>query len=265
MKIDPVTRWPFFVDHGSRRTTWDDPRYYEPGPHTSASANSFQNYPGNPYPSKQERCHEIANFLPNHSPSTYHSPLDGNISKNIVTEPSVYPRNSVRTPIEPGNVQPLAMENTIGKLGQYASSSTLKEDISQERHNTVDKGYLLKYSKEGDLAMSNTAVKVATDLKEFTVSEELKLQYPEIRKIEEIMQKSTELEQQVLAYNGRVGTKDYIFLEESLMNILLLLDKVETHGNIEIRNTRKLAVCKIQQLLTILESRTKSKMVSSNS
>lgn len=252
MKIDPVTGWPFFVDHGSRRTTWDDPRYYEPGPHTSASANSFQNYPGNSYPSKQERCHDITNFLPNHPPSIYYSPLDGNTPKNIVTEQSVYPSNSVRTHMEPGNIQPLAMENSISKPGQYASSSTLKEGITQERHNTADKGY-------------NTAVKIATDSEKFTVSEELKLKYPEIRKIEEIMQKSTKLEQQVLAYNGRVGTKDYIFLEESLMNILLLLDKVETHGNFEIRNTRKSAVCKIQQLLTTLESRAKSKMVSSNS
>ena len=58
VKIDPVTGWPFFVDHTSRRTTWDDPRYYEPGTRTSASAN-FESRPDNLYPSKQERCHEV--------------------------------------------------------------------------------------------------------------------------------------------------------------------------------------------------------------
>ena len=268
MKIDPATGWPFFVDHGSRRTTWDDPRYYESEPHISASANSFQNHPGNPYPSKQERCHEIANFLPNHPPSIYYLPLDEKTPKSIVTESSVYPSNSVRTHIEPGNIRPLAMENSMNKPGQYASKSTVKEDISQDRHSTIDKGYLLRHGKEGDIAMSSTTVKqetVVTDPERFTVSEEFKLKYPEGRKIEEIMQKSTELEHQVSAYNGTVGTKDYVFIEESLMNILLLLDKVETHGNFEIRHIRKSAVCKIQQLLTTLESRAKGKMVTSNS
>lgn len=26
MKMDPITGWPFFLDHDSRRTTWEDPR-----------------------------------------------------------------------------------------------------------------------------------------------------------------------------------------------------------------------------------------------
>ncbi|KAF7476918.1 BAG family molecular chaperone regulator 3 [Marmota monax] len=40
IKIDPQTGWPFFVDHNSRTTTWNDPRVPPQGPkETSSSAN----------------------------------------------------------------------------------------------------------------------------------------------------------------------------------------------------------------------------------
>ncbi|XP_051001355.1 BAG family molecular chaperone regulator 3 isoform X2 [Acomys russatus] len=40
IKIDPQTGWPFFVDHNSRTTTWNDPRVPPAGPkETASSAN----------------------------------------------------------------------------------------------------------------------------------------------------------------------------------------------------------------------------------
>ncbi|XP_047617476.1 BAG family molecular chaperone regulator 3 isoform X1 [Phacochoerus africanus] len=40
IKIDPQTGWPFFVDHNSRTTTWNDPRVPPEGPkETTSSAN----------------------------------------------------------------------------------------------------------------------------------------------------------------------------------------------------------------------------------
>ncbi|XP_070288260.1 BAG family molecular chaperone regulator 3 isoform X1 [Myotis yumanensis] len=40
IKIDPQTGWPFFVDHNSRTTTWNDPRVAPEGPKdTPSSAN----------------------------------------------------------------------------------------------------------------------------------------------------------------------------------------------------------------------------------
>lgn len=38
IKIDPQTGWPFFVDHNSRTTTWNDPRVPPEGPKESASS-----------------------------------------------------------------------------------------------------------------------------------------------------------------------------------------------------------------------------------
>ena len=93
-------------------------------------------------------------------------------------------------------------------------------------------------------------------------SEELKVDTvpPEVKRIEEIMKNSGELEEKVAAYTGVLGSKEYIYIEESLVAILLQLDKVETNGNIEIRKSRKSAVCKIQHVLTELESKAKSNM-----
>ncbi|KAF6316901.1 BAG cochaperone 3 [Rhinolophus ferrumequinum] len=40
IKVDPQTGWPFFVDHNSRTTTWNDPRVPPEGPkETPSSAN----------------------------------------------------------------------------------------------------------------------------------------------------------------------------------------------------------------------------------
>ena len=94
-----------------------------------------------------------------------------------------------------------------------------------------------------------------------TEAEEPKTSVPiEVKRIEEIMEKSVELEKKVTAYTGVLGSKDYIYIEESLVAILLQLDKVETNGNMEIRKARKSAVCRIQQMLTELESKAKNNM-----
>ena len=251
--MDPVTGWPFFIDHGSRRTTWDDPRYYEPGSNPSASA-SFQNYPSNPSPSQPERCHEITNSRNFQSPSIHYSfdrktPIR---AENTLTEQF---RNSLGAQIEPGNVGPkavgvgpLVMESSVSKHSHRTPNSTQKEGNNfQEQNVTGAHGSCISnYNSEGTMVSQD-----------FTDNEESKLMSPEIKRIEEIMLKSIELEKKVLSYSGTVGTKDYVFLEESLMDILLLLDKVETHGNSEIRKIRKSAVCRIQELLTILEKQSK--------
>jgi len=266
MKIDPVTGWPFFVDHGSRRTTWDDPRY-ETGPRPSASA-SFRNYPSNPYPGEPKKCHEITNFLPTYPSSAHHSSYERKpaplLAENTLSEQFGYPsRNAVRTQTELGNIRPLTMENSVGKSSN--PTSTLQKESHE--YSTPDKRYSPKLGVEEDItvhnttgAQNNTNLKI-TSPQSYTVSEGSELVSSAIKRIEEIMNKSIELEERVSSYCGMVGTKDYIFIEESLMTILLLLDKVETHGNLEIRKVRKSAVCKVQELLTTLENKAKGKMV----
>lgn len=84
---------------------------------------------------------------------------------------------------------------------------------------------------------------------------------PEINKIAEIMKKTVELQEKISAYGGVPGSKDYIYIEESLVAVLLQLDKIETNGNVDIRKARKSAVCQVQQMLTDLENKAESNMV----
>ena len=64
-------------------------------------------------------------------------------------------------------------------------------------------------------------------------------------------------------YSGVPGSKECIYIEESLMSILLQLDKIETNGNMQIRKARKSAMCKIQQMLAELKNKAKDNMVAS--
>jgi len=78
---------------------------------------------------------------------------------------------------------------------------------------------------------------------------------PEIQKINGIVEKTVELENKILSFEGARKSKQYIFIEESLVSLLLLLDNIETNGNMDIRKARKSAVCQIQQLLSDLEEK----------
>lgn len=46
VRVDPQTGWPFFVDHNSRTTTWNDPRAAPDAPKVSA--------PGDPQPRRPD-------------------------------------------------------------------------------------------------------------------------------------------------------------------------------------------------------------------
>ncbi|XP_012877429.1 PREDICTED: BAG family molecular chaperone regulator 3 isoform X2 [Dipodomys ordii] len=54
IKIDPQTGWPFFVDHNSRTTTWNDPRVPPEGPkETPSSANGPSRDGSRPLPTRE--------------------------------------------------------------------------------------------------------------------------------------------------------------------------------------------------------------------
>lgn len=54
IKVDPQTGWPFFVDHNSRTTTWNDPRVPPEGPkETPSSANGPSREGSRPLPTRE--------------------------------------------------------------------------------------------------------------------------------------------------------------------------------------------------------------------
>ncbi|KAM5243292.1 BAG family molecular chaperone regulator 3 isoform 1-T1 [Hipposideros larvatus] len=57
IKVDPQTGWPFFVDHNSRTTTWNDPRVPAEGPkETPSSANGPSREGSRPLPTRESHA-----------------------------------------------------------------------------------------------------------------------------------------------------------------------------------------------------------------
>ena len=76
----------------------------------------------------------------------------------------------------------------------------------------------------------------------------------QLMRIRDIAAQVESLEKEVVSFSGEVGSKRYIFLEESLMGQLLALDSTQTFGLQQIRSARKKVTTDIQYLLAQLES-----------
>ena len=243
--MDMFSGWPFYRPGG-------DPGYgcYGPGCHPSRGQNFYGYPPSDPFFSDPEWYPEVSHF-PFHRPSRRCSPFtrrSHNPFENrcdVHTDQPARPNKATRSDIEP---------EAANKVSTSPPSSTASasDKISLTQETTDDAN---APTVEQAMEMHNQEV-------EGVKSEELKVDTvpPEVKRIEEIMKNSGELEEKVAAYTGVLGSKEYIYIEESLVAILLQLDKVETNGNMEIRKSRKSAVCKIQHVLTELESKAKSNM-----
>ena len=76
-----------------------------------------------------------------------------------------------------------------------------------------------------------------------------------LRCIEQTLTKVEAMQPKVQSFSGKKGTKEYLFIEETLMSYILELDNLETLGSQRIRAARKAVVTTVQSLMELLESR----------
>ena len=76
----------------------------------------------------------------------------------------------------------------------------------------------------------------------------------QLARIRDIAAQVEALQGEVASFSGEVGSKRYVFLEESLMSQLLALDSTQTFGLQQIRSARKTVTTHIQNLLSQLEA-----------
>ena len=74
-----------------------------------------------------------------------------------------------------------------------------------------------------------------------------------LNKLNQLREKAEECREGVESFEGSKGRKGYVFLEESLMSVLLQVDRVDTLGDSQVRTARKALVRTIQSLLDQLE------------
>jgi hypothetical protein len=81
---------------------------------------------------------------------------------------------------------------------------------------------------------------------------------PKLTNAEKLKSVETELallEARIEAFSGGVKDKEYIYIDEMLTKALLTLDAIDSEGVIEIKNSRKQLVNRVQSLVDQLESK----------
>lgn len=79
--------------------------------------------------------------------------------------------------------------------------------------------------------------------------------HPGILKINQVLDRMVDLENEVDEFVGKKTDRSYRYLEELLTKELLVLDSVETGGQDGIRQARKEAVRKLQNILERLDKK----------
>ena len=244
--MDPVSGWPFFVDHPNRRTTWHDPRF---------------SYTCRPW------------ALPDPDPSNYFSPFPVSPA-NWWSAPT---SDFFRPPSQRSKKEP-RRRSLVTKSSETKQPPKLSTNVSPDPHS----GVTVQYPKLQDLSpkeltpekteaseeskpepTENSEQEDQVELEQEdqeTKSEVEENRVPQsevdaqLTKIKNIAAQVEALRNDVGAFSGEAGSKRYIFLEESLMNQLLALDSTETFGLSQIRSSRKKVTTDIQNLLAQLES-----------
>ena len=253
--MDVLSGWPFYGSRGFR----DEPGYGCYG--TGSYPRKRPAYePSNPFYSDSD-WYPGMTHSPFHRHTKFGSPFDRRnhsmfcnpfeVDCQQKTRTSAKPKASVnRSPVEKQCEKPL---------------NTMDATMATSTAPTHDKTENLSTSTK-QVPVDSTSEAMGSQEQQATIAKEPKASetvLPELEKIQEIMNKSGGLEEKIMMYCGVPGSKEYIYIEESLMSILLQLDKIETNGNMEIRKARKSAVCKIQQMLADLENKAKDNMAAS--
>lgn len=220
MKMDPMTGWPFFVDHLNRHTTWHDPRFCR-------SRNPWEPscYYDLPYTGHHPRPLSAKIPSPQQSlPFSHHQKLPSH-------------QGTVHTDLQPQATPSLQQTSQQAKI--IPSLTTDSTQSHSERHLVASE----RPDNPNHDDTENASEVLAAEVQE------------QLDRICEIQEKVESLQDQVTSFQGRTGSKDYIYIEETLMGHLLSLDSTQTFGLARVRTARKKVVTNIQHLLSLLETR----------
>ena len=237
MKMDPISGWPFFVDHFNRRTTWEDPRFLLTCRDWALADPRYPlvNYLSTDWPCRTEF------FRPRSKPRPQHSRTAEVRAPPVSTDPHTPP--PAAAPIERPFTVERSSTDQLRPEGEKSESgiSEAPPTHHQTPETTIDEAAVSEDEREGE----GESVSLAE------VDQQL-------GKIRNIARQVEALRDDITSFSGEVGSKRYLYLEESLMAQLLALDSTHTCGQERVRRERKKVVTEIQSLLTQLETITLS-------
>ena len=191
---------------------------------------------------------------------------------NIETKPSVPPRHS--SPHPPSSSTPLSSPSSEDV--RVTSPSPSSENILSVTEPVVpvvamdtdsaEVDSMVKDNDNSTTAEMDSRQEVDTEQEEVednvTVEDDSVLSEDNIKaKLELIdsisMKATTDLKNRIESFQGTSSSKEYLYISETLLSIILKLDGVSMDGNERIRNHRKGAIVSIQEMLRELEERAK--------
>eukprot|EP00058_Branchiostoma_floridae_P016861 XP_002602349.1 hypothetical protein BRAFLDRAFT_98022 [Branchiostoma floridae] len=290
MRLDPQTGWPFFIDHNTRTTTWQDPRRQMLGQHRAQAGHNQQppqqsrqipvQHEGAPqqrYTVPQKENYHARPTLPqngqqpkvlklSHQGQGYHQiPVQHEssaqqprarqterVAETSQRGPGVSPQQTRRLyPPRGGSPKPASP--------QAQTVNSRVRDVPIQRVQTPPAGSPQQLRRE------KPETPPMQDQPQPEPPQEQPQPQPEpaqpppkpssLGKIDKIMADVTRLHNEVQDFSGlkKDNLKEYLRLEEFLTKCLLQLDGIETEGIPEVRTARKQAVVKCQQALTDLD------------
>ena len=126
MKMDPVTGWPFFVDHLNRRTTWHDPRF--------TFSNSPWGFSGYPYKGFQPTPQSAA--APSYSSPLLHSSPSTSQQQQAMTQQQ-HTTTSTRHPQQQAMAPPHTKSSTRHPQQQAMAPPHTKSSTRHPQQQTI--------------------------------------------------------------------------------------------------------------------------------
>ena len=243
MKMDPYTGWPFFVDHPNRRTTWSDPRYtpmrkhahpHYQQPYYCGVPSPFGGYDldsySDPFGSSFLGCPSIYR-KPSPSSRRTQSPI-----RKIVLRPDNLDEEEECEPNESNENNPSVENDSI-------------EDNNREESTKMDRvNETISQNEEDDDIIEEQLDKITTTLDHDETEKRLAA-------IQWIKEDVDAFKNKVDTFSGSYGSKQYLYLNETLVSYLLKLDGIQAEGIDEIRVSRKSVVLEIEKYLECLENK----------
>lgn len=268
MKMDFATGWPFFVDNLNRRTTWNDPRYsYNPYDGYSSGYPGYDPYTYSSYPYGARMSSPFAADPLCYDPWSHYpvrrankkSPLATKLTKpksapgyktSHPTSSSSSPSLSDTTP-PPTSVDSSSSNERLDATPNDPSQNNMVED--SERNDNIEE----EQPQQEEVTIATVAMDTM-ESKDTSASDthfELTQEQIETRlkDINDVFALANDLKSRVESFKEPKGSKEYLYLSETLLSLIIKLDSISTDGNETIRLRRKKVIVFIQDLLTQLE------------
>ncbi len=239
MKVDPFSRWPFFVDHSTRATTWDDPRW-------QYSLHPSQNYRHPPQvhqqpsprvdrhpPQVNNQQHPQVNHLPvgDQLPQGHQQPLQA--TKQHSPEANNYRPQVSNQQVDQQTPVGDQINQLTPRVDYYPPQVSNQQPLPIDQHSPG--GVQPSQVNQQPLEVNQRELSLPAVQKKLGV-------------INSIVGKLEQLRSQIPS--AIPGSKEQKILEEVMTQLLLELDAVDSDGYSTIRNARKCAVNDVNSLLS---------------